>query len=272
MGEGKINIRRGPELALIREAGLLAADILRLSGEAVRPGGTTRDVEDVAVALMRERGCRSAFHQYRKFPGHICISVNEEVVHGIASPNRRIESGDIVKIDIGIIRNGWIGDNATTVPVGAVDPRTLHLLWATEEALHVGIAQAREGKRLGDLCSAIERTVKSHRYSVVEEFVGHGVGRKLHEPPQVPNHGSPGQGPRLRAGMVLAIEPMVNLGTKRVEILGDNWTVKTLDRLPSAHFEHMILVTKGDPEILTPRKRLFECSPEQPSVGAGINS
>jgi len=272
MGEGKINIRRGPELDLARQSGHLAAEILRLTVQAVQPGVTTRDVEDVAIKLMQERGCRSAFYNYRKFPGHICISVNDEVVHGIASPQRTIESGDVVKIDIGIIRNGWVGDNATTVPVGEVAPTTKHLLWATEEALHVAISYAREGKRLGDLCASIERTVREFRYSVVEEFVGHGVGRKLHEPPQIPNHGTPGQGPRLRAGMILAIEPMVNLGTKRVEILGDNWTVKTLDRKPSAHFEHMILVTKGDPEILTPRTRLFSAMPPRPVAGAGVDS
>lgn len=268
MGEGKIHIRRGPEVEMAREAGHLAAEILRLTSEAVRPGITTLEVEEVAVGLMRERNCRSAFYQYRKFPGHICISINEEVVHGIASASRVIQEGDIVKIDIGIVRNGWVGDNAVTVPVGQVDPETLQLLWATEESLHVGIAYAREGRRLGDLCSAIERTVKGFRYSVVEEFVGHGVGRKLHEPPQIPNHGTPGEGPKLRAGMILAIEPMVNLGTKRVEILSDNWTVKTLDRKPSAHFEHMILVTKGDPEILTPRARLFPSKPVKEGEGA----
>jgi len=272
MGEGKIHIRRGPEVESARQAGHVAAEILRLTAEAVRPGVTTADVEAVAVELMRERGCRSAFYQYRKFPGQICISINDEVVHGIASPHRRIESGDIVKIDIGIVRNGWIGDNATTVPVGEVDPATKHLLWATEESLHVGISYAREGKRLGDLCASIERTVREFRYSVVEEFVGHGVGKKLHEPPQIPNHGTPGDGPKLRAGMILAIEPMVNLGTKRVEILGDNWTVKTLDRKPSAHFEHMILVTNGDPEILTPRVRLYSAMPVRPVPGTAVGS
>jgi len=261
MGEGKIHIRRGPELEQIREAGRTAAEILRLTAETVVAGATTQDVEDAAVAFMRDRNCRSAFHRYRKFPGHICISINDEVVHGIASSSRTIQDGDIVKIDIGIVRNGWVGDNAMTIPVGEVAARTRHLLWATEEALQVGIQYAREGKRLGDLCAAIERTVKANRYAVVEEFVGHGVGRKLHEPPQIPNHGTPGQGPRLRAGMVLAIEPMVNLGTKRVQILGDNWTVKTLDGQPSAHFEHTVLVTKGEPEILTPRERLLGVEP-----------
>jgi methionyl aminopeptidase len=270
MGEGKIHIRRGSELEMAREAGHLAAEILRMTAQAVRPGVTTLEVEEVAVALMRERNCRSAFYQYRKFPGHICISINDEVVHGIASADRVIMQGDIVKIDVGIVRNGWIGDNAVTVPVGEVDPATLHLLWATEESLHVGISYARDGKRLGDLCAAIERTVREFRYSVVEEFVGHGVGRKLHEPPQIPNHGTPGEGPKLRAGMILAIEPMVNLGTKRVEILSDNWTVKTLDRKPSAHFEHMVLVTKGDPEILTPRERLFATRPQSPGVGTEL--
>ncbi|RFC42473.1 MAG: methionyl aminopeptidase [Verrucomicrobia bacterium] len=145
MGEGKIHIRRGSELEMAREAGHLAAEILRMTAQAVRPGVTTLEVEEVAVALMRERNCRSAFYQYRKFPGHICISINDEVVHGIASADRVIMQGDIVKIDVGIVRNGWIGDNAVTVPVGEVDPATLHLLWATEESLHVGISYARDG-------------------------------------------------------------------------------------------------------------------------------
>lgn len=257
MGEGKINRRKGAELDAMREACAVAAEVLKLTAAEIRPGVSTKDVEDASCQFMAERNCKSAFLGYRRFPGHICISLNDEVVHGIASPKRRIQYGDIVKIDVGIVKNGWVGDNAMTVPVGEIDLHTRHLLWATEESLCVAVEKVREGNRLGDVCSAVERTVRQFQYSVVEEFVGHGVGRKLHEPPQVPNYGTPGQGPRLRSGMILAIEPMVNMGTKRVKLLADNWTVKTLDGKPSAHFEHTVLVTEGEPEILTTRERLI---------------
>jgi len=254
---GKINIRRGEELDSMRESCKVAAEILQQTAKEIRPGVTTKDVEDAAIQFMEDHGCKSIFHRYRGFPGYICISINDEVVHGIASPTRRIQYGDIVKIDVGIIKNGWVGDNAITVPVGSVDPRTQHLLWATEESLHVAIDQAREGNHLGDICSAVERVVTEFGYTVVQEFVGHGVGKKLHEEPQIPNYGTPGTGPKLKAGMIFAIEPMVNLGTEKVRILDDKWTVKTLDGAPSAHYEHTVLITSGDPEILTPRSRLI---------------
>ncbi len=261
----KVPIKRGKDLDRMREAGQLAASILQRTARQIVDGATTQEVEDYAVELMREAGCRSVFYKYRGFPGQICISLNEEVVHGIASPNRKIKNGDIVKIDVGIRKNGWVGDNATTVPVGDISPAVKHLLWATEESLFVAIDYCREGYRLGDLCSAIDRTVRHYKYTVVEEFVGHGVGRKLHEAPQIPNFGVPKHNPRLKAGMIFAIEPMVNLGSKNVEIMSDNWTAKTIDRKPSAHFEHSVLITKGEPEILTPRPRLME---EQPPVPA----
>jgi len=257
MGEGKIHRRKGAELEAMREACAVAAEILRLTSKEIQPGVSTKDVEEASIQFMKERGCRSAFHRYRQFPGYICISINDEVVHGIANEKRRIQYGDIVKIDIGIIKNGWVGDNAMTVPVGEIDLRTRHLLWATEESLAAAIDQAKEGRRLGDLCAAVERTVRQYKYTVVEEFVGHGVGRKLHEPPQIPNYGTPGEGPKLKSGMIFAVEPMVNMGTKRVKLLSDNWTVKTLDGKPSAHYEHTILITEGEPEILTPRERLM---------------
>ncbi len=264
----KVPIRRGKDLDRMRDAGGTAAEILRMTAAFVEAGKSTRDVEEYAVELMRERECKSIFYRYRGFPGYICISLNDEVVHGIANPSRIIKSGDIVKIDIGIVKNGWIGDNATTVPVGDIDAATRHLLWATEESLHVAIDYCREGYRLGDVCSSVDRTVRHYNYTVVEEFVGHGVGRKLHEPPQIPNYGIPHHNPKLKAGMIFAIEPMVNLGSKQIEILADNWTAKTLDRKASAHFEHSVLITNGEPEILTPRPRLMEDQPPVPARSA----
>ncbi len=197
---------------------------------------------------------KSAFLGYRLghrvFPGNICISLNDEIVHGIGS-QRRIQYGDIVKLDIGVVQDGWVGDTATTVPVGVIDDRTEQLMRVTEKALARAISVAFEGSRLGDLCAEIEEEAMQHHFSVVREFVGHGVGRKLHEEPQVPNYGKRGSGPKLRAGMTLAIEPMINLGTASVRLLEDGWTVCTADGAPSAHFEHTILITGDKPEILT---------------------
>lgn len=191
---------------------------------------------------------------YRGFPGNVCISLNEEVVHGIGG-NRRIQCGDIVKLDVGVVKDGWVGDTAATIPVGIVDEKTQRLLAVTERTLQLAISYAESGRRLGDMCAAIEEEVVANGYSVVREFVGHGVGRKLHEEPQIPNYGRRGSGPKLKPGMTIAIEPMVNLGGAGVRVLADNWTVVTLDAKPSAHFEHTVLVTKGEPEILTWRKR-----------------
>ncbi|GAB4245322.1 MAG: type I methionyl aminopeptidase [Candidatus Methylacidiphilales bacterium] len=219
----------------------------------VAPGMTTRDIDQMAADLIRQAGARSAFLGYRKFPGNICISVNEEVVHGIGGP-RRINYGDVVKLDIGIFLDGWVGDTATTVAVGIVDPAIERLLRTTEESLFCGIAQALPGNRLHDIGNAIYQRVAREGYSVVREFVGHGVGRKLHEEPQVPNYGKPGTGPKLKPGMVLAIEPMVNMGRADVRILADGWTVVTADGRPSAHFEHTVLITEDQPEILTMRE------------------
>ena len=199
---------------------------------------------------MSELGCKSAFLGYRGFPGNICISVNEEVVHGIGGP-RRVQYGDIVKLDIGVVQDGWVGDTASTVPVGMIEERTERLLRVTESALRRAIEIASEGVRLGDVCAAIEEVATRERFNVVREFVGHGVGRKLHEEPQVPNYGKRGSGPRLKAGMTLAIEPMINSGTASVKLLDDGWTVCTADGMPSAHFEHTVLITKEEPEILT---------------------
>jgi methionyl aminopeptidase len=249
-----IPIKSEREIEKMRQACSLAAQILDQLGTMLRPGVTTGEIDKAAGELMREAGCKSAFLGYKSFPGHICISVNEEVVHGIGG-NRRIQYGDVVKLDCGVIKDGWVGDTAKTVPVGAIKPEWQRLLTVTEDVLERVIPMATAGRRLGDLCAFIEEEVVANGYNVVREFVGHGVGRKLHEEPQVPNFGRAGTGPKLKAGMTLAIEPMVNLGTASVKTLGDGWTVITADGQPSAHFEHTILVTKAEPEVLTWRQR-----------------
>lgn len=245
-----IPIKSQKEVEKMRVAGRLAAEVLKKTAAIVQPGMTTREIDDAAASFMADAGCTSAFLNYRGFPGYTCISLNEEVVHGIGG-SRKVQMGDIVKLDIGIIKDGWYGDNATTVPVGLVEEPVQRLLQVTEESLYVAIKHALDGKRLGDLCASVEEHVTAHGMSVVREFVGHGVGRNLHEEPQIPNYGRKGSGPRLKAGMVLAIEPMVNLGGPGVKILNDGWTVVTTDAKASAHFEHTVLVTRGEPEILT---------------------
>ena len=249
-----IPIKNDREIAKMRQSCKTASVILDRVSSLLRPGISTRDVDQAAADFMSEEKCRSAFLGYKKFPGHICISINEEVVHGIGG-NRRVQYGDIVKLDIGVIKDGWVGDTATTVPIGVIDTKTQRLLQVTEDTLDLAITYAHSGRRLGDLCSAIEDEIIANGYSVVREFVGHGVGRKLHEEPQVPNYGRAGSGPKLKPGMTIAIEPMVNMGGANVRVLGDNWTVVTEDGKPSAHFEHTVLITKGEPEILTWRER-----------------
>jgi methionyl aminopeptidase len=250
----KIPLKTEREAEKMRLACRAASDVLdRVSG-LIRPGLTTGEVDQAAADFIAELGCRSAFLGYRNFPGNICISLNEEVVHGIGG-TRRIQYGDIVKLDIGVVKDGWVGDTATTVPVGIIDEKVQRLLAVTESTLEKAITHAQNGRHLGDLCAAIEDEIVANGYTVVREFVGHGVGRKLHEEPQVPNYGRRGTGPKLKPGMTLAIEPMVNMGGAGVKVLDDDWTVITLDGKPSAHFEHTVLVTKGEPEILTWRKK-----------------
>jgi len=253
-----IPIKSGKEIEKMRQACRSASDILDRVSELVRPGITTKEVDEAAADFMQEANVKSAFLGYRLghrvFPGNICISLNDEVVHGIAS-QRRIQYGDIVKLDIGVIEDGWVGDTATTVPVGMVEERIDQLLRVTETALERAIRIAREGTRLGDICAEIEDEARRNHFSVVREFVGHGVGRKLHEEPQIPNYGKRGSGPKLKAGMTLAIEPMINLGAAAVRLLDDGWTVRTADGMPSAHFEHTVLITKDEPEILTWRAK-----------------
>jgi len=253
-----IPIKSGREIEKMRHACRTASDILDRVSDLVRPGVSTKEIDEAAAVFMQEARVKSAFLGYRLghrvFPGNICISLNDEVVHGIAS-QRRVQYGDVVKLDIGVIEDGWVGDTASTVAVGMVDERVDLLMRVTENALERAIRIAHEGTRLGDICAEIEDEARRNRFSVVREFVGHGVGRKLHEEPQIPNYGKRGSGPRLKAGMTLAIEPMVNLGTAAVRLLEDGWTVVTADGLPSAHFEHTVLITKDEPEILTWRAK-----------------
>ena len=253
-----IPIKTAKEVEKMRRACRTASDVLDRVSELIRPGITTKEVDEAAADFMAEAEVKSAFLGYRLghrvFPGNICISLNDEVVHGIGS-QRRIQYGDIVKLDIGVIQDGWVGDTATTIPAGMVEERIEQLLRVTETALERAIKVALEGMRLGDICAEIEDEAVRNRFSVVREFVGHGVGRKLHEEPQIPNYGKRGSGPKLKAGMTLAIEPMINMGAAEVRLLEDGWTVRTADRMPSAHFEHTVLITKEEPEILTWRAK-----------------
>ena len=247
-------IKTVQEVEKMRASCKLASSILEEVSALLAPGVTTKEVDLAAAKLMEDAGCRSAFLGYKRFPGHICISVNEEVVHGIGS-GRRIQYGDIVTLDIGVILDGFVGDTASTIPVGIVSDDVQRLLTVTEEALHKAIEKVRDGRRLSEVCAAVQDEVESNGFSIVREFVGHGVGRHLHEEPQIPNYRTPGTTLKLRAGMTLAIEPMVNMGRAAVKVLRDDWTVVTADHYPSAHFEHTVLVTKGEPEILTWREK-----------------
>ena len=251
-----IPIKRGWEIEAMRKAGESASEILSALSGMVAPGRTTGDIDRVAAELMAEAGVRSAFLGYKKFPGHICISINEEVVHGIGG-TRRIQYGDLVKMDVGIIRDGWIGDTVASVPVGILNPEAERLCTITQKILAAAIPLARAGRRVGEISAFVDAEARRNGFSVVREFVGHGVGRKLHEEPQIPNFGRPKDGPILKPGMTLAIEPMINFGGSAVRVLEDRWTVVTADGKPSAHFEHTVLVTDGAPEVLTGSKKML---------------
>lgn len=238
------------DLESMRPACGIAAVVLNEVAEFIKPGLTTREVDDYAASRIKHYGAVSAFLGYRKYPAHICISVNEQVVHGIAS-SRQLMFGEIVSLDVGVIYNGFVGDNARTVAVGGCGLAAQKLMDTTERALQLGIAQAVAGNRIVDISRAVQTHVESQGMSVVREFVGHGVGRSMHEEPQVPNFVENGPSPKLRPGMTIAIEPMVNAGGPEVKILKDGWTVVTQDASLSAHFEHTVLVTEGEPEILT---------------------
>lgn len=245
-----IVLKNEREQEAMRAAGAVAAAVLAEVAAFIHPGVTTAEVDRFAAECIRRHGARSAFLGYKKYPCHVCISVNEEVVHGLAGP-RRLVFGDIVSLDVGVVYRGFIGDTARTVPVGGCGPLAQKLIDVTEQALYIGISRARAGNRVVDISRSIQEFVEGHGFSVVREFVGHGVGRTMHEEPQVPNYVDGKKSPRLQPGMTLAIEPMVNAGRPQVRLLPDGWTVVSEDGLPSAHFEHTVLVTAGDPEILT---------------------
>ncbi len=253
---GKIPLRGAAEVASIREACGVAARILdRLCG-LVAPGVATYDLEHEARRLFREFGAESPCYNYTlpnhdPFAGYICLSVSDEVVHGCGSMKKVLREGDNVTVDVAVSYRGWIGDNARTVPVGRVSEPMAFLLKHTEAALYEGIAAALAGNRVGQISHRIQKFVERAGFSVVEQFVGHGVGQTMHEEPQVPNYGKPSDGPKLQPGAVIAIEPMVNMGKKAIKVDSDGWTARTRDGLPSAHFEHTVLVTHGAPEILT---------------------
>jgi methionyl aminopeptidase len=245
-----IPIKNPKEIDAMRRSGQAVREVLDAAQAFICPGLTTKELDDFVANEIRRRGAKSAFLGYRGFPGTACISVNEEVVHGIGG-SRRLQYGDLVKLDVGIFLNGWVGDTAASISVGVVKEDWMKMVRATQESLVEGIAQAIPGNKVGDVSHAIESYVHKRGYSVVRDFVGHGVGRKLHEEPQVPNYGKAGSGPRLKPGMVIAIEPMVNMGSSEVRVLADGWTVVSIDGKPSAHFEHTVLITEGEPEILT---------------------
>ncbi len=250
-----IQLKSESELERMRVAGRHVGDILVWLRGLVEPGITTAEIGRAAHSQIEQRKLGSSFLGYGPrgappYPAVICTSVNEEIVHGIPGP-RELKEGDVLKLDFGVIFEGFHGDSAVSIPVGAIDEKAQGLLDATRRALYAGIEQMREGKRLGDVSSAIQSVAEGEGYSVVRDFVGHGIGRSLHEPPQVPNFGPPGRGPRLRVGMVLALEPMVNLGEAGVEVLEDGWTATTIDDKLSSHFEHTVAVTSDGPEILT---------------------
>jgi len=239
------------EIALMREAGRIVALTLSTLAQRVKPGINTAQLEKWAVEVIHKHNAIPSFKGYRGFPGAICVSVNEEVVHGIPSRKRVLKEGDLVSIDVGVIYKGYQGDAAITVGVGKISEEAQRLIEVTKGALEAGIAQSKPGKHLGDVCWAIQNYVESRGFNVIREYTGHGIGRQMHEEPQVPNFGVPGKGIRLKAGMTYALEPMVTTGSWEVEVLRDGWTVVTRDRSLSAHFEHTLAITDGEPEILT---------------------
>jgi methionyl aminopeptidase len=239
------------ELEKMRRAGMVVWEVLQELRAMVKPGVRTIDLENVAEQRIRERGARAAFKGLYNFPCVLCTSINDEIVHGIPSPKRILREGDLLKIDVGAEVEGYYGDSAITVPVGEISPALKQLVRVTEESLYAAIDRVRLGSRVGDVSSAVEQYVTPYGYSVVRDFVGHGIGSKLHEDPKVPNFGTPGVGPKLKEGMALAIEPMVNAGKPGSRVLGDQWTAVTEDGEYSAHFEHTVVVTGNGPWILT---------------------
>jgi methionyl aminopeptidase len=246
--------RSAAELDRMREAGRLVGEVLAELAAHVAPGVTTADLDHLAEKRIAQAGATAAFKGYHGYPATICASINEEVIHGIPSARRVLNEGDVISIDVGASLDGYYGDSAMTLPVGQVSEDAARLLRVTEEALYKAIEMARPGGRVSDIGHEVQRHVEAYGFSVVREFVGHGIGQRMHEEPQVPNYGEPGRGPRLAEGMVLAIEPMVNAGKAAVKVLADGWTAVTRDGSLSAHFEHTVAVTADGPRILTARE------------------
>jgi methionyl aminopeptidase len=245
--------RSAAELEQMRAAGRLVGDVLTELAAMVKPGVTTADLDQAAERRILAAGAVPAFKGYHGYPATICASINEEVIHGIPSGRRVLNTGDVISIDVGASLDGYYGDSAVTLPVGAVSEEAATLLRVTDEALYKAIERVRPGNRISDIGHAVQKHVEAFGFTVVREFVGHGIGQRMHEEPQIPNYGEPGRGPRLAEGMVLAIEPMVNAGKAAVKVLADGWTAVTRDGSLSAHFEHTVAVTAGDPWILTAR-------------------
>jgi len=246
-----IVLKTNRELSLMREACRISAGALRVAGEAVQPGVTTEEIDRIAYEYIIKQGAKPNFLNYNGFPATACISINDEVIHGIPSKKRVIKEGDIVSIDLGAVLDGYNGDNAATFAAGKISPEAERLINTTRESLYKGIAAAVAGGRIGDISSAVQTYCEERGFSVVRDFVGHGIGAKLHEDPGVPNYGTPGRGVRLLPGMTLAIEPMINMGGYEVRQLSDGWTIKTKDGGLSAHFEHTVAITTDGPKILT---------------------
>ena len=246
-----IYLKTDEEIELMREANQLVGKTLAEVGKHVAPGVSTLQLDKIAEEFIRDHGAVPAFLGYGGFPNSICASVNEQVVHGIPSSSKILNEGDIISVDCGTILNGYVGDSAYTFCVGEVDPKVKNLLKTTKEALYLGIQAAVEGKRIGDISNAVQTYCESHNYSVVRELVGHGIGKRMHEEPEVPNYGRRGCGPLLKSGMCICIEPMINMGSKNVVFEHDGWTVRTKDRKCSAHFEHCIAIRPDGPQILS---------------------
>ncbi|VAX37171.1 Methionine aminopeptidase [hydrothermal vent metagenome] len=248
--KNSISIKSNSELKLLREAGKILADVIKDLKRSLKSGMTTQEVDIRTEALIRQRKVIPAFKGYRGFPGSACISINQQVVHGIPG-QRRLKDGDIVSIDVGIIHKGYYSDTAVTAGIGSISRELQRLLEVTQAALKKGIEQARPKNRLSNISYAIQKEIDSSGFSIVRDFVGHGIGKNLHEDPEIPNFGQPNKGPELKVGMVFAIEPMVNMGGWKTKIEKDGWTVVTQDGKPSAHFEHTVAITENGPEILT---------------------
>ena len=246
-----ITLKSPHEIDLMRRSGKITAAARALAGEMVKPGVTTQEINDAVERFIRKQGAVPSFLHYNGYPASACISVNDEIIHGIPSPKRILREGDIVSVDVGAYIGGFHGDCAATFPCGRISPEAQNLIDVTRQSFFEGIRFAREGQRLQDISSAVQSYVESHGFSVVREYVGHGVGAKMHESPEIPNFGRPGHEPRLLRGMTLAIEPMVNAGAAAITQLSDGWTVKTADGKWAAHYENTILITDGEPEILT---------------------